>query len=664
MKISKSYILALCGGTLMLTACSENAWNDHLDGFEVPPVYGAVETVEYTLTSADYASIASNSTNKELAEEAGLTDALAAVATNNAFATDSEARMFIPALIGSSSFPYFTLNNGSSLRIGYNLATNQPAEVLAINKACKSYTVSEADYQEAWGSDEDFIKAFAPITPATASLPGILADAFPDASEGDYAVISYQQADTNPVFGTVGGGEEAAKVYLEESFDEGMGDFTIEDIILPEGASYVWSHAAPYGMKASAYVSGANHKSESWLISPEMTLSDNADAVLTFDQAVNFFASLETAAEEATVNVRVKGGDWTRLTIPSYPESMSWSFVASGDIDLSAYNGKTIEIGFCYTSTDEKAGTWEVKNVKVADSAAMSKAPAKAPAAEVPTVGRNAIYYFNGSSWTVPGSMLVLQPSDYTDMGSTYGNLSGTQPEQYLPAYLTQTLPYAQEETAEIVVYRYYDGSTTSWKASQLTLTEGKWVLNIGATVDKFTRKDGVWNYNPSVELVLPYSRNTDPSYTYYMACAEWVFDNITKKFDPSATWANGEKPGPPFIDYRGNAEFYSGASAYYGNVDVRATTAINNAPSGYDAYEGLSDEEITELIKERFVKETLPGALSRLHSDARPVDGMEVTYTITFTAYTTEGANAETVVYTVTGPAEFTYNSCSWWED
>ena len=113
MKISKSYILALCGGTLMLTACSENAWNDHLDGFEVPPVYGAVETVEYTLTSADYASIASNSTNKELAEEAGLTDALAAVATNNAFATDSEARMFIPALIGSSSFPYFTLNNGS-----------------------------------------------------------------------------------------------------------------------------------------------------------------------------------------------------------------------------------------------------------------------------------------------------------------------------------------------------------------------------------------------------------------------------------------------------------------------------------------------------------------------------------------------------------------------
>ena len=144
--------VALLATAAMMAGCSENAWNDHLDGFEEPPVYSKTETIDYTLTAADYSSIASNSTNKALAEEAGEADALKAIGTNGCFASAEQARKYMPAFLSGSSFPYFTLNNGSSLRIGYDLSTNQPEEVKAIEAGVKTYTVTEEDYQEAWGN--------------------------------------------------------------------------------------------------------------------------------------------------------------------------------------------------------------------------------------------------------------------------------------------------------------------------------------------------------------------------------------------------------------------------------------------------------------------------------------------------------------------------------
>lgn len=642
----------------LMTGCGDNAWNNHLDGFEEVPVYSKTETVEYTLTADDYKTIAK--INKSLAEADGEADALAAVGTNGCFATAEQARKYIPAFLSDSSFKYFALNNGSSIKVRYDLATNQPEEVLTINAGVKQYKVSEEDYQTAWGSTEDFISAFAPAAPASASLPGLLSAKYPDAQSGDYAVAEYNEAEQNPVFGSA---SETPQTYIELSFKEGQGDFTIENVLLPEGVSYIWSQDSKYGMKASGYVNKVNYDAESWLISPEVTLSAKANAVLSFTQALNFFASIDVAAQEASVNVREKGGKWVALKVPNMPSKLGWDFVESGDIDLSAYNGKTIQIGFCYKSTAAKAGTWEVDVVRLLDGGKTRAASTRAAAAEVPSVKKNAIYRFDGKKWAVPGSTLVLQPSDYTAMGQTYGNLSGTLPAELLPTYLATTLPYAAEDAAEIVAYKYYNGSKTNYMASQLTKTNGVWVMNNGATVDQFSRKNGSWSYNPSVMMTLPYSRNTEPTYGYFMAVKDWVYNNVSKKLYPDAVADAANKIGYPFIDYRDNAEFYSGASAYYGNVDIRATTAKNNAPAGYTTYDGLSDEEISELIKKRFATETFPGALTMLHGDAEPVAGMDVTYTYTFTAYTSDGTLEATAVYKVVGKGQFEFVSCTWWE-
>ena len=404
----KSFLLL--AGVLGMTACSENAWNDKLDGFKEPSVYDKTETVEYTLTAADYKTIASNKTNVSLAEADGESALLSAIGNNGYFPSSEAARKYLPAFVADSNFPYFTLNNGSTIRMTYNVDNGVNEEVEAINGGVKSYTVSEADYKDAWGSEEDFINGFAPITPASASLAGILKAQYPDAAEGDYAVISYAEASVNPVFG--GGEVKEPTVYIDQPFADNMDGFSIENVLLPEGSTYIWT-LDNYGyMKASGYVGGKNLDSEGWLISDELELSADANAILTFDEAARFFKDAEQFAIEATVNVREKGGQWISLNITDRPTGENWTFVASGDIDLSAYNGKTIQIGFCYKSTTAKAGTWEVKNVKLMDGGATRGAATRGAMTPVPVENKVAIYRYDGSAWKVPGSMIILQPAD------------------------------------------------------------------------------------------------------------------------------------------------------------------------------------------------------------------------------------------------------------
>lgn len=151
-----------------------------------------------------------------------------------------------------------------------------------------------------------------------------------------------------------------------ETFASGMGDFTTENITLPEGLSYIFKADTQYGyIKASAYASGKNYASEAYLVSPVFDATKAAKLTAKFDQALNYFASIDAAKTEATIVARVEGGEWQTLTIPTYPEETGWTFVNTGDIDLSAFDGKKFQIAFRYTSTDTKAGTWEIKKFEI-----------------------------------------------------------------------------------------------------------------------------------------------------------------------------------------------------------------------------------------------------------------------------------------------------------
>lgn len=148
---------------------------------------------------------------------------------------------------------------------------------------------------------------------------------------------------------------------LEGLFDS-QGDFVIEDKQLPDELTYIWTWSGSYGMKASAYLNNTNYASESWLISPVIDLSQLTSATLTFQQAGNFFSDMQA---DCSVLVSTDRQNWEPLTVEGWPEGSSWTFYDS-TADLSAYAGQSqVYIAFRYTSSDMKAGTWEVRNVVV-----------------------------------------------------------------------------------------------------------------------------------------------------------------------------------------------------------------------------------------------------------------------------------------------------------
>lgn len=150
--------------------------------------------------------------------------------------------------------------------------------------------------------------------------------------------------------------------YLSEPFDASQGNFTIDNIKLADGVEFVWKWAsAAYGMKASGYVNGSKQELQSRLKSPAIDLKSAKSAKLMFDQAINFASDMK---QECKVQISTDGKTWTDLGVQGYPTENSWTFVSS-TADLTKYCGKTIYIGFLYSSSPTSAPTWEVKNFAV-----------------------------------------------------------------------------------------------------------------------------------------------------------------------------------------------------------------------------------------------------------------------------------------------------------
>lgn len=170
--------------------------------------------------------------------------------------------------------------------------------------------------------------------------------------------------------GSAGGDTPApptGTVVFTETFASGQGSFTIDNIKLPSELTYVWNYDSRYScMKASAFLNNTNYDADARLVSPEIDLTGYKTVSASFEQALNFFASIDQAKKEALFEVSTDGGStWTPVAIPNYPDSMSWTFVSTGSIDLSAYAGKKIKVAFHYIGTAAKSGTWELNKLNV-----------------------------------------------------------------------------------------------------------------------------------------------------------------------------------------------------------------------------------------------------------------------------------------------------------
>lgn len=187
-------------------------------------------------------------------------------------------------------------------------------------------------------------------------------------------------------------------VLFYEKFDKSMGAFTIKDVTVPEQFSAVWEYSSDYVcMKATAYhnASAKNYESESWLISPDIEIPAGSKANFTFEHAGGYFG---TASNEATVWISKDGGDWEELVIDSKNYPTSWTFISAGDWDMAPYAGSTIKIAFRYSSTATKAGTWEIRNVVIADKVEVPNIDPKTTSwMELPAMDNDAYGYYSHS---------------------------------------------------------------------------------------------------------------------------------------------------------------------------------------------------------------------------------------------------------------------------
>ena len=240
------------------------------------------------------------------------------LATNVVIADDVTCREISQCII-------VNLPAGKPLRTQVNLMDNPDnlGKHLAVNGKLRAY-FGQAGLRDSGGTEADFVLEGG----ATPPVPG------------------------NEIF--------------SETFANGQGGFTIQDVVLPEALTYVWQYASNYScMKASAYV-GQAYEAESWLVSPAINLSGISSAKLTFSQAVNYASPNGALSMMISTDYdgNVTTATWTELSLDQWPAGSNWTFVTSS-ADLTPYVGQTVYIAFKYTSTTSASATWEVKDFVV-----------------------------------------------------------------------------------------------------------------------------------------------------------------------------------------------------------------------------------------------------------------------------------------------------------
>ncbi len=225
------------------------------------------------------------------------------------------------------------------------------------------------------------------------------------------------------------------------------------DQTLPDGWTvdnstiWVWKVYEGRGyLNGSGYINDAATAAEAYAVSPVIDLAGTTAPSLTFDHAAKFQTTLK---QLCGVCARIEGTtEWTMLQIPTWPVAGAWTFVNSGNVDLSAFAGKRIQIAFKYGSTAAGADTWEVKNLKVLGEGGQGGSVVD-PNPPTPPVTTGAVTV-TGGELTLPG---ITNAGNYTIDIQKAGGTTKPQPNTY----------------NEVITARVYANNTITVKGDRMT---------------------------------------------------------------------------------------------------------------------------------------------------------------------------------------------------
>lgn len=231
----------------------------------------------------------------------------------------------------------------------------------------------------------------------------------------------------------------------------------------------------------------------------------------------------------------------------------------------------------------------------------------KYPDADTQAAG---FYMYNGSSWSLVGNSYVLAENDYAAMGApgAYNNFSeDAMPADYLPQFLNIKYPYAQAKEEKVILCDFYGYNDPTYAITCIYNGE-TWDINFPGlkTTAQFVHSEKAWLFDPTVTFTLGASD------------FQLIVDYIATIY-------------PDLINSYGSGDYYTGASSYYSNFDIRVSKRRDKDP---DTYSDLTDEEALALIWER-VEEGLIIMLQQKYPEAVPnIDGIDVNYYLTFDTF------------------------------
>ena len=169
-------------------------------------------------------------------------------------------------------------------------------------------------------------------------------------------------------FPTNGGesGSTSDNYYINETFASNFGVFSTVETV----GNYPW--VIDYSTaKATSYVNETNNPATSWLISSPVDFTNETEAYIAFDYIIRYSESGKVANNHQLLISTDYAGNATEATWTDLPynavEGADWSTFYKANVDIPAeFLGKSgVVFALRYTATT-KAGTWEVKNFKVA----------------------------------------------------------------------------------------------------------------------------------------------------------------------------------------------------------------------------------------------------------------------------------------------------------
>ncbi|WP_312389514.1 DUF5689 domain-containing protein [Chryseobacterium sp.] len=156
-------------------------------------------------------------------------------------------------------------------------------------------------------------------------------------------------------------------IYSDEFASGGFtSDWTLVNVL----GAQVWTtsnqgNGTNYYAVMNGFV-GTSNANEDWLISKAVSLVGKTKAAVTFTTDVRYAGNVLQVYATDNYSGNPSTTTWTQLSpILDTNTSAFGDWVSSGNVDLSAFLGKSVRIAFKYTSTTSAAATWEIDDFKI-----------------------------------------------------------------------------------------------------------------------------------------------------------------------------------------------------------------------------------------------------------------------------------------------------------